>query len=143
MLSFLCTVSINDTMKNIILLLWELKLQPPWPFHVMIVLWYDYVGYANFTKRSNNKFQETIRQKQHMASIKTLYDHNLAVCILPTITLFLRGKKNLEYCVFILRSKISIVQDEWGHGCLKLPETWTTWIKTIENTFFLAFSIHC
>jgi len=38
------------------------------------------------------KFEETIRQKQHMASINTLYDHNLAVCILPTITLFLRGK---------------------------------------------------
>jgi len=109
----------------------------------MIVLWYDYVGYANFTKRSNNKFQETIRQKQHMASIKNLYDHNLAVCMLPTITLLLRGKKNLEYCVFILRSKISIVQDEWGHGCLKLPEIWTIWIKTMENTFSLAFSIQC
>jgi len=68
----------------------------------MTVLWYDYVGYANFTKRSNNKCEETNRQKQHMANIKTLYDNNLAVCILPTITLFLRGKENLECFVFIL-----------------------------------------
>jgi hypothetical protein len=108
----------------------------------MTVLWYAYVGYANFTKRSNNKFEETTRQKQHMASIKTLYDHNLAVCILLTITLFLRGKENLECCFIILKRKISIVQDEWGSVCLKLPETWTTWIKTMENTFSLAFSIH-
>jgi len=83
------------------------------------------------------------QKKKHMASIcMTLYDHNLAVCILPTITLFLRGKENLECCVFILKSKISIVQEEWGNGCLKLPETWTTWIKTMKNTFSLAFSIH-
>jgi hypothetical protein len=78
-----------------------------------------------------------------MAGIKILYDHNLAICILPTITLFLRGKQNLECCVFILKSKISIVQGKGGHGCLKLPETWTILIKTMENKHFFAFIILC